>query len=261
MEREKGCIRVNDLLFLWIAIVLLGVQGVSGFSVSTVSVNPSGDLKDGAPVIVTCEIPRTGILLYDQLVITTDLDNPRWDPVVVVRDQEIPVNPASTSGNTLILNGAVYNYPSAVPAKVRVTMKGTVPDNHTTSQRLLNIRQLDAEGTEYAYPSGYILPMPGSPPLPLHETDMIPAKPAKNPATENSVPATLRPVPVDSSPVTTTRAPEKTVSVPTALPASTPKAARPAEPLLIFGAVGITVYWRGKNPAGKTIQLTKKTRV
>jgi hypothetical protein len=248
MEYEKGRIRVKDLLFVWIAIVLLGVQGVSGFSVSAVSVNPSGDLEDGAPVTVTCEIPRTGILLYDQLVITTDLVAPRWDPVVIVRDQVTPVNPASSLGNTLTLNGAVYNYPLAVPVKVRVTVKGTVPYNHTASQRLLNIRQLDAEGTEYAYPSGYVLPMPGSPQLTLHETDMISATPAKKPVTENTVPATPAPVPVDSSPVPTTRATEKTLSVPTALPASTPKAARPVEPLLIFGAVGITVYCLGKKP-------------
>jgi hypothetical protein len=239
---------MKDLLFLWIAIVLLGVQGVSGFSVSTVSVNPPGDLKDGAPVTVTCEIPRTGVLLYDQLVITTDLGTPLWDPVVIVRDQEIPVNPASTLGNTLTLNGAVYNYPSAVPVKVRVKVKGTVPHNHTTSQRLLDIRQLDAEGYEYAYPSGYILLMPGSPPLPLHETDTIPATPAKNPVAENTVPATPAPVLADSSPVITLRAPEKNVSVPMTLPAGTPKAAGPAEPLLIFGAVGIMVYCRGQEP-------------
>ena len=239
---------MKDLLFLWIAIVLLVVQGVSGFSVSTVSINPSGDLKDGMPVTVTCEIPRTGILLYDQLVITTDLDTPRWDPVVIMRDQEIPVNPASALGNTLILNGAVYNYPSAVPVKVRVKVNGTVPHNYTTSQRLLNIRQLDAEGTGYAYPSGYILLMPGSPPLPLHETDTIPATPAKNPVTENTIPAMPAPVPADSSPVTPLQAPEKTMTVPTASPASTPAAARPGEPLLIFGAVGIMVYCWGQKP-------------
>jgi hypothetical protein len=148
----------------------------------------------------------------------------------------------------LILNGAVYNYPSAVPVKVRVKVNGTVPYNHTTSQRLLNIMQLDAEGYEYAYPSGYILLMPGSPPLPLHETDTIPATPAKNPVTENTIPAMPAPVPADSSPVTPLRAPEKTMTVPTASPASTPAAARPGEPLLIFGAVGIMVYCWGQKP-------------
>ena len=248
MERGCGRIRLKDLLIVWIAIVLLGVQGVVGFSVSNISVNPAGDLKDGAPVTVTCEIPRTGVLLYDQLVITTDLDTPRWDPVVIVRGREIPVNPASAPGNTLTLNGAVYNYPPAVPVNVRVKLNGTVPHNHTTSQVLLNIRQLDAEGSEYAYPSGYILPMPGSPPRSLHETDTIPVTPAKKPVTENTVPATPAPVPTDSSPVTPLRAPEKTVSVPTMLPTGTPKAAGPAGPLLILGAVGIIIYCRGQKP-------------
>jgi hypothetical protein len=127
---------MKNLLFLWIVILLLCVPGVSGFSVSSVNVNPSGDLKDGAPVTVTCEIPRTGILLYDQLVITTDLDTPVWDPVVIVREQETPLNPAFAHGNILTLNGAVYNYPAAVPVKVRVVLKGTVPRNHTTSPAL-----------------------------------------------------------------------------------------------------------------------------
>jgi hypothetical protein len=248
VEWEKGYIRMKKLLFFGIAIVLLSVQAVSGFSVSYAGVNPSGDLKDGTPVTVTCEIPRAGILLYDQLVITTDLDTPAWDPVVIVRNQEIPVTPASIHGNTLALNGALYNYPSAVPVKVRMTVKGTVPYNHTTSQRLLDIRQLDAEGTEYAYPSGYILPMPGSPALTLPATETIPATPAKNPPAEDTVPAIPAPVPADSLPVTTDQAPKKTVAVPTAWPTGTPASAWPAEQPLVFLAIGIVVYCRGHKP-------------
>jgi hypothetical protein len=233
---------MKNLLFLGIAIVLLSVQGVSGFSVSSASVNPSGDLKDGTPVTVTFEIPRTGIQLYDQLVITTDLDTPVWDPVVIVTGQETPINPAFAHGNTLTINGAVYNYPSAVQAKVRVVVKGTVPYNRTTSQKLVNIRQLDAEGTEYAYPSGYSLPMPGSPPLTLTEMGATPAAPTQKPVYEDTVAATLAQVPADTSSVTTAPAPGKTVAVPTAWPDSTPAAASPASPLVLFGSVGITVY-------------------
>ena len=239
---------MRNLLLLGIAIILLGVQGVSGFSVSSASVNPSGDLEDGTPVTVTCEISRAGILLYDQLVITTDLNTPAWDPVVIVRNQETPVTPASAHGNTLTLNGAVCNYPSAVPVKVRVTVKGTVPYNHTTSQRLLDIRQLDAEGTEYAYPSGYILPMPGSPALTLPQTDTIPVTPAKIPLAEDTVPAVPAPVPADSSPGTNARTPEKTVGVPTAWPTGIQTAAGPAGPLLIFLAIGIIIYCRVHKP-------------
>jgi hypothetical protein len=239
---------MRNLLLLGIAIILMGVQGASGFSVSSASVNPSGDLEDGTPVTVTCEIPRTGILLYDQLEIITDLDAPAWDPIVIVRNQETPVTPASVHGNTLTLNGALYNYPSAVPVKVRVRVKGTVPYNHTTSQRLLGIRQLDAEGTEYAYPSGYSLRMPGSPLLALPQTGTIPATPAENPLTEETVHTTPAMVLADIIPVTAVAAPEKTGSVPTAGPTGTTAAAWPAEPLLIFLAIGITVYCRGLNP-------------
>jgi hypothetical protein len=226
-------------LIILILIALIIVQGVSGFSVSSVRVNPSGDLRDGTPVTVTFEIPRTGILLYDQLVITTDLDTPVWDPVVRVRDQETPLNPAFAHGNTLTINGAEYHYPSGVQVTVRVIMNGTVPYNHTPSQKLLDIRQLDAEGSGYAYPSGYTLPMPGSPAPTLSETDTEPATPAKNPVSEHTIPATLTRVPAGTSPITTLPVAGETRSIPTAGTGSTPAAAGPSEPLVIFGTAGI----------------------
>ena len=241
---------MKNLLFLGIAVVLMVVPSVSGFSVSSVSVDPSGDLKNGTPVTVTCEIPRTGILLYDQLVITTDLDTPRWDSVVIVRDQETPLNPAFATGNMFAINGAVYNYPPGVQVKVRVALKGTVPYNRTTNQTLLKIRQLDAEGTGYAFPSGYSLPMPGLPPRTIQETKTIPATMAKSPVAEDTAPATMASVPVDPSPVRTVLVPKTTVSVPTAWPTGTPAAAWPAEPLLILGAIGITGYCMRQKPDG-----------
>jgi hypothetical protein len=241
VEREKGLPRIRDLLFSAIAIVLLCVQGVSGFSVSSINVDPSGNLTDGAPVTVTCEIPRTGILLYDQLVLATDLDNPRWDPVVIVRNQETPVTPASANGNTLILNGVVFNYPPPVPVKIHVVVKGMVPDNHTASQRLLIIRQLDAEGAEYAYPSGYLLSMPGSPPLAIPETDTIPATPTETRVPKDTTENILTPVPENSSIITTAPALRTTVSLPTPLPGRTPAAAAPVEPLVAVGAAGIAM--------------------
>lgn len=241
---------MKNLLFLGIAIVLLGTQGVAGFSVSAVIVNPSGDVKDRTPVTVTFEIPRAGILTYDQLVITTDLDSPAWDPVVIVRDNETPVTPASANGNTLIINGAVYNEPPPVPVKLRVSVRGTVPVNHTANQTLLDIRQIDPEGTEYAYPSGYHLPMPGSPSVNVSETSTIPATPAENPVPEVTVPAMLTPVPEGSPANATVAAPRTTVSLPTPLPGRTPAAAVPAEPLVVFGAAGIVAYLVRK-PAGR----------
>ena len=241
---------MKNLLFLGIAVALLILPGVSGFSVSSVSVSPPGDLKDRTPVTVTFEIPRAGILVYDQLVITTDLDSPAWDPVVIVRDNETPVTPASADGNTLIINGAVYNEPSPVPVRLRVNVRGTVPLNHTANQTLLDIRQIDPEGTEYAYPSGYSLPMPGSPSTNVSETSTPPATPAENPIPEVTVPAMLTPVPEVSPATATVPAPRTTVSLPTPLPGRTPAAAVPADPLVIFGAVGIMAYLVRK-PAGR----------
>ena len=242
---------MKNLLFLGIAIVLLGTQGVAGFSVSAVSVNPPGDVKDRTPVTVTFEIPRAGILVYDQLVITTDLDSPAWDPVIIVRNNEMTVPPASANGNTLIINGAVYNEPSPVPVKLRVSVRGTVPANHTANQTLLGIRQIDSEGTPYAYPSGnFTLPMPGSLSTNVSETSTPPTTPAEDPVSEVTAPAMLTPVPEVSPATATVSSPRTTVSLPTPLPGRTPAAAMPAEPLVVFGAAGIAVYLVRK-PAGR----------
>jgi hypothetical protein len=167
----------------------------------------------------------------------------------MVRDKEIPVSPASAHGNTLILNGALYNYPSSIPVKVRVTVQGSVPPNHTASQRLLDIRQVDAEGTGYAYPSGYSLPMPGSPPPGVvQETRTTDATPAQIVVTEDTTPATPAPVISDSPPVTTATTMIKTRPVVTAWPGTTPAASAATGLPAVFAAIGIAMYCMRQKP-------------
>lgn len=241
MKKQAGNLR--KILFAGIVIGLLGIQGVAGLSVSVTGLTPSGDLSDGTPVTVTFDIARTGIRLYDQLVITTDLENPVWDPRVIVRDQETPVTPAAANGKTLTLNGALYNYPSAIAVKVRVTVNGTIPFNHTASQDLLRIRQLDADGTEYAYPSGFTLPMAGSG-SPVATVPLT--RPVTAVTTETAIddiPGTPTEVREVSSRITTVPPPKKTLPVPTAWPTTTPAAA-PGGPAVALGAIGIGLYLR-----------------
>lgn len=221
---------MRKYLPLFIAIVLLGTQGAAGFTVSSLAVVPPGDLEDRTPVTVTCEIPRTGILLYDQLVFVTDLNAPVWEPVVIIHDRETPVVPASLDGNRLILNGAAFNAPEPVPVKLRLVMKGSVPANHTANQTLLDIRQIDSGGIPYAWPSGnFTLPMPG----PLSGNVSEPNATVE-PVGEVPFPAYTVPAPPplgtpEPSPAITALVPEKTVSLPTPLPDSTtPRKSGPA---------------------------------
>jgi len=234
---------MRERFVLFIAIVLLCTQGVAGFTVSSFTVVPPGDVGDRTPVTVTCEIPRTGILLYDQLVIVTDLDSPVWEPVIVVHDRETPVAPASRDGNRLILNGAAFNYPEPVPVKLRLIVKGSVPANHTVNQTLLDIRHTDSGGTPYAWPSGnFTLPMPGPLSGTVPETGAPTEPAAEVPFPEYTVPASSSPATTEFPPATTTPEPEKTLSLPTPLPEGTkPKKAAPASPLAIAGAAGIAM--------------------
>ncbi|OPX63108.1 MULTISPECIES: hypothetical protein [unclassified Methanoregula] len=244
---------------LFIAIIFMSTQGAAGFTVSWFAVVPPGDLEDRTMVTITCEIPRTGILLYDQLVIVTDLDSPVWEPVVIVHDRETPVTPASQDGNRLVLNGAAFNYPEPVPAKLRLIVKGWVPANHTANQTLLDIRQIDSGGIPYAWPSGnFTLPMPG---LPTGTVPVLPATTIPIPEetlTPYTMPAIQLPSPAESLPAAAGTNPEKTRVLPTPLPDTRPKKTASAGPLVVLAAVGIAALFTGKcsgryAESGKTV--------
>lgn len=232
---------MRKYLFFRIAIVLLCIPGVAGFSVSSVTGIPPGNPDDLTPVTVTCEIPRTGILVYDQLVFTTGLSSPVWEPVVIVHDSETPVTPAVIDGNRLVLNGAALNFPEPVPAKLRVSVSGTMPANHTADQVLLDIRQIDSAGTPYAYPAGnYTVPMPGASSLPAPESSAISVPTADTTYPEYTVPT--MPAPVMADPSSTVPVPEAPMPLPSPLPDRTPAATVPSEPLLVAGAAGIAAF-------------------
>lgn len=223
---------MREIPALLIAIVLLVVPVSAGFSVSYALVSPDGNLTDGSLVTVTCEIPRDGILTGDQLVLATDLMEPAWDPVVMVRGQETAVKPASATENSITINGAIFRYPAPVKANLRVRLTGTVPPNHTTSQRLLAVNQIDSEGTPYAYPTGYTLPMPGAPSGEPAQPPQVLSTPLIIPV--YTVPAETTPVlfPADTEAAGPAPATEKPVNVRTPFPAATtPAAAAPAGPL------------------------------
>lgn len=237
---------MRKYLFFRIAIVLLCIPGVAGFSVSSVTVIPPGYPDDLTQVTITCEIPRTGILVYDQLVFTTGLSSPVWEPVVIVHDSETPVTPAAMDGNRLILNGAALNFPEPVPAKLRVSVSGTVPANHTADQVLLDIRQIDSAGTPYAYPAGnYTVPMPASPSadVPGAVGTTVPA--AGETTVGQTIPATT--VPITAEPVVSDAIRELPATLPTPLPAATPEKAAPAGLPAALGATMIALMFLRKS--------------
>lgn len=240
-------------------VCLMSVQSVPGFSVSAVTINPPGDLFAATPVNVSFDIPCKDIQLYDHLVITTDLVNPVWDTRLVTDFKDTPVRSAFPQGNTLTIPGAVFNLQGMKKGTVRIHLNGIVPWDPSAGRNLLRIRQMDAEGSAYAYPSGFslsmsILPAPTPAPL-LAGPEMV----TTVQTTEASLPEDLNtaeptypsfreltaaepsPAPaVSSIPVPV---PENhTLSLPASASGEPPAKSLPVNPLTCIGAIGCTLY-------------------
>ncbi len=146
--------------FLIFSLVILSLlPAASAFSVSSVTSDPSGTPVPNAAITVTVDIPCRDVGVYDQIVLSTDLVEPVWDARTVIKDKQSPIISAFANGKILTIPGAAFNLERGTSGSVRILLKGYVPENPSPGQDIVHIRQLDAEGIEYAYPSGYNLPM------------------------------------------------------------------------------------------------------
>ncbi|MGB7787407.1 hypothetical protein [Methanoregula sp.] len=79
------------------------------------------------------------------LVMTTDLANPKWTYTVVLNTVENPRNPVG--GPTLDLSGFELSYASTVDESLSVTLEGTAPTvATTTNQTILDVHEVDSNG-------------------------------------------------------------------------------------------------------------------
>lgn len=248
----------KKFLLAGILVCLMSVQGVFGFSVSEVTINPPGELVAATPVTVSFDIPCKDILLYDNLVITTDLVNPVWDTRLITDFKDTAVRSAFPQGNTLTIPGAVFNLQGMKKGRVHIQLNGMVPWSPSAGRNLLRIRQMDAEGSAYAYPSGFslsmsILPAPAPTPLPAEPETVTPVQTKEVPSPEDPtaepaypsfgdlIAAEPSPAPVVSSipvPVPDNR----TLSLPASASGEPPAKALPVDPLTCIGAIGCTLY-------------------
>jgi hypothetical protein len=129
-------------------VLLTLFQGVYGYSVSQVTVNPSGDLTPGTPVTVsfTIQFASSGETFpsEDTLDIYTDLDNPKWSAILVLNNIDNP-QPLNNNKNVFIL-GWVLSYPSSdVEENLRVTLQGIAPTvTSTTNKTVVRVQELDS---------------------------------------------------------------------------------------------------------------------
>jgi hypothetical protein len=140
----------SALIWTIVFVVLLAiVPGISAYTVSGVTVNPSGDVTPGTPVTVSFIIQLTGsggetFPTDDTLQLYSELDKPRWNYVIVKNDIDEPQ--PSENGNYLEIYGWVLSYDSdEYEMNIRVILEGSAPSvTTTTNKTLVRVQELDS---------------------------------------------------------------------------------------------------------------------
>jgi hypothetical protein len=135
----------------WILIavsLILCMQAVTAFAVSSISVEPSGSLTPGTPVIVSFNVDLSGagaetFTSGNELQMSTDLDSSKWSYSLVL-DGVVTEQPSNT-GRVLSVSGWVLAYPSEMEESLRVTLEGTAPAvTQTTNKTLVKVQEVDS---------------------------------------------------------------------------------------------------------------------
>jgi hypothetical protein len=139
----------------WVIIAasfLLCIQAVSAFTVSSVTIDPSGSLTPGTPVTVSYKIDfqsGTGSTTFsssNEMLMSTDLTSPKWTYTILLDGVENPRQP--TGGKTLDITGFELSYKSGIEESVRVTLEGTAPTvDKTTDKTIVKIQEIDSGGS------------------------------------------------------------------------------------------------------------------
>ncbi len=140
-------------------MLLCAVQGASAFNVSSITIDPPGDLSPGETVTVhfTIEFSPMGGETFessDRLQFYSELKNPRFEAAIVLNGI---ANPPKTGGTYFYLSGFELSYPDTNELIVEGTLQGTAPEVSATSEKkVLEIKQQDSTGktrpgSEYSY--------------------------------------------------------------------------------------------------------------
>jgi hypothetical protein len=132
------------------AILLFLVPAVSAFTVTSVTIDPSGSLTPGTPVMVSYKVQfaaSSGETFPggSELDMSTDLENPKWTWTLILDGVENPRPQAG--GRQLSLSGFELAYPSKVDESIRVTLEGKAPAvERTTNKSVIKIQEVDSNG-------------------------------------------------------------------------------------------------------------------
>lgn len=138
------------LIALAVIATLLCIPAVSAFTVEGMTINPTGSLTPGTAVTVSYKIgfSASSDLTFpegSELVMTTDLTNPKWSYTIILDDVENAREPVN--GKTLDLSGFELSYQSSVEEIIKVTLEGNAPTVDTTTEKIvLSVKEIDSNG-------------------------------------------------------------------------------------------------------------------
>jgi hypothetical protein len=135
-------------------LLIVLVQGVSAFTVSSISVNPSGTLNPGDPVNISYTVyAASGAAFpsYDDLQFVTELNDPAWTYTIAVNGvkNSRPVE----GGRVLTISGFELGYRNQDEVIVTVSLTALVPAGSAlgANKTLVRIQELDARGYVIPY--------------------------------------------------------------------------------------------------------------
>jgi|WetSurMetagenome_2_1015567.scaffolds.fasta_scaffold50834_3 hypothetical protein len=139
--------------YLFLAVFLLFAcitPGGSAFTVSSVTVDPPGFQLAGTPMTVNTVIhfysgPTGNFPKENELLLSTDLVDPHWVPVLILDGVETHMD--VTSGDELTIPGWYLSYPPSQKVELVVKLTGNIPSNRKTGENLVEMQERDAAKT------------------------------------------------------------------------------------------------------------------
>jgi hypothetical protein len=141
----KGAIKA---VLLCIGMVFI-ISGVSAFTVTAVTVTPSGTINPNSAVNISYTVyaaTGTAFPSYDDLQFVSGLDESVWLYSITVNGVE-NVRPVA-GGRTITISGFELSYRNQDEVIVKVALKGSIPTTSGTGaiKNLVTVQELDARG-------------------------------------------------------------------------------------------------------------------
>jgi len=165
---------LHTRFLITLALLALIIAPASAlYELQDVQVTPATEsLLSGTVVNTTAVIgiippgPTTTFVEWDNLVLSTELSDPRWNVVVLVDDRQVVMNPEE--GPVMNVPGYLLAYPVDKQVAVAVQLDGQVPPSQDQrSFTVLKVEELNDRGETVDGPAEVVTRIIASPATPL----------------------------------------------------------------------------------------------